>query len=114
MVAAFVADLDRLLGWSGACSVSEVEDRFEPIEAVQEFGGAAAGGKELHHRVGTSPTEFVARIHHAPEARLGVQHLLEFGVQCLVDGEADIEPIGLRIEMLHAPDRWDVTAIGYL
>lgn len=29
-------------------------------------------------------------------------------------GEADIEPIGLRVELLHAPDRWDVIAIGYL
>ena len=29
-------------------------------------------------------------------------------------GEADIEPIGLRVELLHAPDSWDVIAIGYL
>ena len=28
--------------------------------------------------------------------------------------EADIEPIGLRIELLHTPDSWDVIAIGYL
>ena len=28
--------------------------------------------------------------------------------------EADIEPIGLRVELLYAPDSWDVTAIGYL
>ena len=28
--------------------------------------------------------------------------------------EADIEPIGLRVELLHAPDHWDVIAIGYL
>lgn len=29
-------------------------------------------------------------------------------------GEADIEPIGLRVELLHAPGSWDVIAIGYL
>ena len=29
-------------------------------------------------------------------------------------GQAAIEPIGLRVELLHAPDRWDVIAIGYL
>ena len=29
-------------------------------------------------------------------------------------GEADIEPIGLRVELLHATDSWDVVAIGYL
>ena len=29
-------------------------------------------------------------------------------------GEADIEPIGLHIELLHTPDSWDVIAIGYL
>lgn len=29
-------------------------------------------------------------------------------------GETDIEPIGLRVELLHAPDHWDVIAIGYL
>ena len=28
--------------------------------------------------------------------------------------QADIEPIGLRVELLHAPDGWDVIAIGYL
>ncbi len=29
-------------------------------------------------------------------------------------GEPDIEPIGLRVELFHGPDRWDVIAIGYL
>ena len=29
-------------------------------------------------------------------------------------GEADFEPIGLRVELLHASDSWDVIAIGYL
>ena len=29
-------------------------------------------------------------------------------------GKADIEPIGLRVELLHASDSWDVVAIGYL
>ena len=29
-------------------------------------------------------------------------------------GEVNIEPIGLRVELLHAPDSWDVIAIGYL
>ena len=29
-------------------------------------------------------------------------------------GQEAIEPIGLRVELLHAPDHWDVIAIGYL
>ena len=29
-------------------------------------------------------------------------------------GETAIDPIGLRVELLHAPDSWDVIAIGYL
>jgi len=67
VAAAFVADLDRLLVKRASCSVAEVEERFEPVEAVQQLGGAAAAGKELHQRAATSPTEFVARIHHGPQ-----------------------------------------------
>ena len=29
-------------------------------------------------------------------------------------GQAELEPIGLRVELLHYPDSWDVIAIGYL
>lgn len=29
-------------------------------------------------------------------------------------GQAVLEPIGLRVELLHAPNGWDVIAIGYL
>ncbi|MEO6122727.1 MAG: hypothetical protein ABIR32_03395, partial [Ilumatobacteraceae bacterium] len=47
VVAAFVAHFHRLLVRRASCSVAEVEERFEPVEAVEQLGGTAAAGKEL-------------------------------------------------------------------
>ena len=85
IAATFVADLDRLVVRRAARPIAQVEDRFEPIEAVEELGGAAAAGEKLQQRVGTAPAELVARIHHAPRPRLDVEHRLQVRVQRLVD-----------------------------